>query len=160
MTKRTAKRLGVFIAVIVFLLVLGYHYLQSQKQHHILLVSNRFAFTMNEARREAIQRGVAVSVCAVQRQLPLRCGQQTDWVNGWMMFTDEAGASKPFMQENAPLKGLMMNANVGLVTYNWTGDLLTPPLTLKVSMQGCHGRSARVLTVSADGSLFTELALC
>ena len=160
------KVLLVCVGCVLIMGLMVFGYIQYQNRQNLLLASNQFSFAMNAARAEAIELGVAVTVCALKADAPLRCGEKVDWANGWMVFLGdvrqgEVGVFEQKLMQGAHLpKGIWVMANVRFVTYDWVGGLLTPVLVVKMGVRPCYGPGVKLHTVSVGGQLQVEGAGC
>jgi type IV fimbrial biogenesis protein FimT len=80
--------------------------------------ANEFVMAMAYAKREAVSRGVRVTVCA--RATDAACAATTIWDNGWLVFVDNNGngsvdgtsPADQVLQVRPPLDGNTLRASV------------------------------------------------
>jgi type IV fimbrial biogenesis protein FimT len=87
----TLVELMVALAVAIVLMAIGIPAFQNlQITNRAAAQVNGFVTALNLARAEAVGRGVPVSVCAKSTETD--CDAGGNWLNGWLVFTDPAGA--------------------------------------------------------------------
>jgi len=123
--------------------------------------TNNFVSSLNLARSEAVQQGVAAGICSSNNQTS--CTAST-WNSGWIIWVDadnDGVLDSPgeVMRVAEPLKGsiAVTAANTALL-FNATGFSTTPG-TLKIcdSRTGNLGKQIQILT-GGSVSLTTQVA--
>jgi len=130
------------------------------RNNRITAVHNDLTTAFTVARSEALKRSVPVSICASTDGES--CATNTDWVSGWVVFTDAAGVAGQVDAPDQVLQSWTTGASADLVIdtdqdfiqYAPSGTVLPDTTsTFGVFAEGCAGHHGRRLDVMPSGSL-------
>ncbi len=180
----TLVELMVTLAVGIVLLTVGMPMYQGMTANNTsVTVYNALAVSMKLARSEAIRRGETVSLCPKADAdetdpASMACGAAAAaWANGWIVFTDEAGATKGTYEPatealirawEAPntTASITSSDSTIVIAYNSSGELDSDvhpsPVSesLVVTVSGCKGDNVRTLAVSVVGRISLTKSAC
>jgi type IV fimbrial biogenesis protein FimT len=162
----TLIELMVAITIVAILLGIGVpSFREFTRSNRITAAQNDLVTSLNLARSEALRRNRPVSVCASTDGTA--CGVDTDWISGWMAFTDRGAvgtvdADDEVIQfwpgpSNSTVE--MDSGGAAFVRYAATG-MVVAPITIDVSWPGCTGANLRRVTVMASGSIVGQKVAC
>lgn len=150
----------------IFLLIAVPSYYNFIQNNKVVSVANRLSASFSLARMEAIKRGARVSVCSAGNAAFTACGTNTQWAQGWIVFTD-ADSNNAIESSNDLVKiaealpsGITITANSNMVSYDSAGFLASNALTLSLRATGCTGNNARTLNIATGGRLSIAQAAC
>ena len=129
-------------------------------------VSNDFMATLSYARSEALKRNQPVSICAATDSDFTRCGSNSNWANGWIVFVDSdsngiiASSSDRLKTHDALSNGSLILSSLPYITYNHSGFLGSNAGSFTISTAGCSGSSAQLITLSIIGRASVTSAAC
>jgi type IV fimbrial biogenesis protein FimT len=129
-------------------------------------VTNDFMATLSYARSEALKRDQSISVCAAADSTLTACGNSTDWANGWIVFLDSdsngviATSSDRLKTHDALDAGSLITTSVPYITYNRSGFLSAGTGSFTITVPGCSGNSAQLITMSATGRAAITSTAC
>lgn len=120
-------------------------------------LSNDFITALSFTRAEAIKRNTPVTICAAADSSFSSCGANTGWANGWIIFVDPnadgvIGSTGTILKTHDPLlTGSTIVTTMGFIVYNRSGFLGSSAGTLTLTVPGCTGNSAVLITLSLTG---------
>jgi len=181
----TLVELMVTLAVAIVMLAVGMPMYQGMTSNNrSVTVYNGLSVATKLARSEAVRRGETVSLCpkanaAQTNPSSMACGgSAASWANGWIVFTDEDGATKgtyePASEEllrawEAPTGTVSITSTDStiVIAYDSSGELdtdvhSTTPISesLAVTVTGCKGNQVRTMTVTAIGRAVLTKSAC
>ena len=151
-------------AIFITLAVPSYY--QMIQNNKVTTVANKLSASFNFARMEAVKRGVRVAVCPAGNSSFTACGSNTQWSQGWIVFTDADSNNAIDSTQNlmkiaeAPGGGVSIRSSSSVVSYDGTGFIPDGDVSFSVRASGCTGKNARVLTLSSSGRLIITLTAC
>jgi type IV fimbrial biogenesis protein FimT len=126
--------------------------------------SGNLITALNLGRSEALKRGMRVSVCGAAAANA--CTDDSDWSQGWLVFTDEFGdigvidAQDVVLQVwPAPLSGVGVNANVSAITFARDARAEFPG-DFTVLKSGCTKNQQREIEVVPSGRISLTRSDC
>jgi len=136
------------------------------QNNKVAMTTNKLSAAFNMARMEAVKRGVKVTVCSAANSSLSSCGTTTQWVNGWIIFTDannndtiDSNNDLTYVSEAVP-KGVAITASRKNVGYNSAGFLSGSALIIVIKAPGCTGNNARQISISTSGRVSVLRAAC
>jgi len=151
-------------AIFIIIAVPGYYSLIQNNK--VVSVANQLSASFNQARMEAVKRGVRVSVCPAGNASFTACGSNTQWQQGWIVFTDadnnnaiESTADLVKIAHALP-SGITITTTSNMVSYDGTGFVTSGSASLFLSAAGCSGNNARTINIAAGGRLSIVNAAC
>lgn len=142
----------------VILAAIAYPSYRSVMQNtRVTAVTNDFMSSLAYARAEALKRNQSVSICAAVDNRFLSCGQASDWLNGWIIFIDPNHTGKIATPADrlkiysALTSGAIISTAIPYISYNRSGFLAAGAGAFTVTVAGCVGNSARLVTLGVTG---------
>lgn len=120
-------------------------------------LSNDFIAALAFARAEAVKRNNYVSICPAADSTFSTCGTSSSWANGWIVFVDVnnngiiASSSNILKTHDALIAGSTIVTTLNYVEYNRSGFLGSTAGSLTLTVPGCTGNSAVLITLSITG---------
>lgn len=127
------------------------------QNNRAVTLSNDFITSISLAKSEAIKRGETVSICASANATQTACGNNTNWPNGWIVFSDPNGdgvlanAADRIRVHQALENGASLATTANRVTFAATGFVTSGAGTYTMSASGCVGSHGRIVTISNTG---------
>lgn len=151
-------------AIFLSLAIPGYNKLIANNK--LVGTTNHLSASLQYARMEAIRRGISVSVCPAGNASFTACGTNTQWQQGWIVFTDENN-NNAIDSVNDLLKitgslpsHVLVSSNSAIVTYDRTGFLSSGASSITLSTTGCTGNNARRVMISSSGRVSVNTVAC
>ncbi len=151
-------------AVFITIAVPGYYSLIQNNK--VVSVANKLSASFNQARMEAVKRGVRVSVCPAGNVSFTACGNNTQWQQGWIVFTDADNNNAIDSTDDlvkiahALPSGITITTTSSIVSYDGTGFVTSGALSMSLSAAGCTGNNARTINIASGGRLSIANAPC
>jgi len=170
----TMLELMTAVTVLGILLAVGVPaFTETIASNRLTTVANEMVTAVNVARSEASKRGIPVSVCAANAALT-NCSGSATWNSGWIVFTDDQGASGELDGSDellqtfaAPPEGYAVTAtNPGTLTYirflrsGAPDSTAGAGRTLKLSRPACTGNKAREISIANTGRVSSGKKAC
>lgn len=118
----TLIELMVTIAILAILMTIAVpSFMDTIRNNRVASYTNEFTSSLTLARAEASKRGLPVTICASNAD-QTDCVAGTNWSNGWLIFTDPAGAGK-IAADGSELvidRSRGLSGNIGLNSTNDT----------------------------------------
>jgi Tfp pilus assembly protein FimT len=156
--------LGITTIILIMVILAYQNYLQS---HAALTIANELAADLNLARLNAISTGQQVALCPIQDNAALNCGDQTKWINGWVVFTDvnnnyamDEKTNRLHINHLSHINGVTIRSNTAQVGYNPLGTLNSVELSVIIRPTLCFGVQVRTVSVSVSGQLSVDATAC
>lgn len=141
-------------------------YYQMIQNNKVTTVANKLSASFNFARMEAVKRGVRVAVCPTGNSSFTACGDNTQWSQGWIVFTDADSdnaidSTQDLMKiAEAPGGGVSITSSSSVVSYNSAGFIPGGDVSFTIKATGCTGKNARILNLSSSGRLSITFTAC
>ncbi|MFN7096480.1 MAG: GspH/FimT family pseudopilin [Gammaproteobacteria bacterium] len=129
-------------------------------------ITNDFMSSLSYARSEALKRDESISICAAADSSLTSCGNSTNWANGWIIFVDSdadgviATSSDRLKTHNALDSGSLISSTLAAITYNRSGFLSAGIGSFTITVPGCSGNGAKLITLSATGRASITSTAC
>ncbi|KTD22340.1 GspH/FimT family pseudopilin [Legionella londiniensis] len=159
-----------FIAVLaigaIFLIAAVPGYQALIQNNKVVSITNKLSASLNMARMEAVKRGVRVSVCPAANNAFTACGSNTQWNQGWIVFTDSDNnnaidsANDLVKIAEAVPNGTTISSTSSIISYDGSGFVSSGASTLNLRATGCTGNNARTVNVSSSGRLSVVTGSC
>lgn len=141
-------------------------YFSMMQNNRVISLTNNLSAAFNQARMEAIKRGVRVSVCSAADSSLSTCGTTAQWAQGWIVFLDAdnnnlVDSSNNLVRVNEAATGVItITANNSLVSYDGSGFITSGAFSATIRGTSCTGQNARVLSVSSSGRVSVTRTAC
>jgi type IV fimbrial biogenesis protein FimT len=149
--------LTVFAIAGILALIAIPSYTEYVQNSRISALTNKFTMALAFARSEAITSSVPVTICAASDVSGTVCGSNTDWGNGWIIFTDSNGTgvianlADRLQVEQDLADGTQIVSSQSGITYGSNGFLQSGGGTFTLSASGCSGDFGRTITITSTG---------
>jgi type IV fimbrial biogenesis protein FimT len=138
----------------------------------ISATANSVVNALAVARSEALRRSIPVAVCASTNSQTCSGNQQTDWKNGWIVFTDGSGTPGQLDSTDAvvqvwsaPSGGVTVSLNDpnndNYIRFDARGmKIPTTAVSFTVTSSGCAGTNASQIALTVAGSPQSTKVAC
>lgn len=120
------------------------------------------------ARSTAVQRNIPVSICGINSSYNgCLSSSPTNWINGWMVFTDIDGDGTydtgdgdtiiELFQTTSTLDYPVASAATGTFTAS---GFVSSAVTFTINPAGCSGDNARTINLATTGRSSTTVLTC
>lgn len=129
-------------------------------------ISNDFMTTLSYARSEALKRNQPITICAAANSNFNSCGSNSNWANGWIVFVDTdnngviANNSDRLKTHDALTSGSLIISSLPNIIYNRSGFLGSNAGAFTITVPGCSGNSAKLITLSITGRASVTSTAC
>jgi type IV fimbrial biogenesis protein FimT len=180
----TLVELLITIVVISILLATGVPaYQDFIKNNRLTVQTNELVTALQLARSEAVKRGTNTVVCASNNGTTCS-DSKTDWVNGWIVFSDlnqnddpDVGGSAPLCEETEDCilrtgNGIANNITVSVTAANTVSEHTlrflptglasnaNSTVTFTLEAADCHNNQKRSVQITKQGHTIVSNASC
>ncbi len=166
------------LAVLGILFAIGVpSFTQMIRNNRVVANTNELVVALSAARSEAVRRGLPIAVCARTGPTTDVCqsGTANNWGNGWLVYTDAAGAAGTINAGDEILQrfdavpgGLTLLSSdpssngVPFVRFASTGlpAVGSADTTFTIKHEVCTGNNRRIVKITMTGRLHTNKGAC
>ena len=154
----------IIVAVLAAIAFPSYEYLV--QNYRSRTISTDFNSALAFTRSEAVKQGSTVTICAASDPTGTACGNNTNWSNGWIIFSDPNNdglidnATDILRAQSTLAQNTTFTTNQARVTFNSRGFSANGAATFNIGAPGCSGMHGRQFTLSNTGRVTITQVAC